>query len=242
MELLRQLFEFLSDPAHWTGSAGIPNRLLQHLGYTGLALLVATAVALPVGLLIGHTGKGAFLAINAGNAARSLPTLGVLILVVLFAGLGITPVLIALVALAIPPILTATYAGVRNVEPDITDAARGMGMTERQVLVRAELPVALPLILSGMRSATLQVVATATVAAYVALGGLGRFLIDGLAVRDYSEMFAGAVLVALLAILLDLAWAGVQRLIVSDGLTGRVRRLAVTPQTPSEEPILEHTR
>jgi osmoprotectant transport system permease protein len=237
MNILDQLIEFLSDPAHWSGPAGIPTRLLEHLQYTGLALLVATAIALPVGLIIGHTGKGAFLAINAANAARSLPTLGLLTLVVLIAGIGITPVLVALVALAIPPILTATYAGIRSVEPEITDAARGMGMKEHQVLLKAELPVAMPLVISGLRSATLQVVATATIAAFVALGGLGRFLIDGLAVLDYSEMLAGAVLVALLAIVLDGVFAVLRRLVVSDGLTGRVRRAT----TATEELAVETT-
>jgi len=232
-----QLIDFLSDSAHWSGPAGIPTRLLEHLQYTGLALAIAAAIALPVGLLIGHTGKGAFLAINAANAARSLPTLGLLTLIVLIAGLGITPVLVALVALAIPPILTATYAGIRNVDPEITDAARGMGMRELQVLLRAELPVAMPLVISGLRSATLQIVSTATVAAFVALGGLGRFLIDGLANQDYSEMLAGAMLVALLAIVLDLVFAVLRRYVVSDGLTGRVRRAA----RASEELAVEAT-
>ena len=214
---------YLTDPAHWNGPAGIPTRLLEHTEYTLIALAVAAAIALPLGLLIGHTGRGSFLVINLGNAARSLPTLGVLILVVLLTSVGFIPVLVALVALAIPPILTATYAGIRSVDRDITDAARGMGMTPPQVLFRAEVPVALPVVVSGLRSAALQVVATATVAAYVALGGLGRFVIDGLAVHDYGQMLAGAVRVAVLAIAFDLALAGVQRLIVSPGVTGRFR-------------------
>jgi osmoprotectant transport system permease protein len=215
------LLEFLSDPAHWSGPSGIPTRLLEHVWYTLLTLGIATAIALPVGLLIGHTNRGAFLAINLGNAARSLPTLGVLILVVLATGIGFTPVLVALVALAIPPVLTATYAGVRAVDPQIVDAARGMGMRAHQVLFRAEVPVALPVIMSGVRSAALQVVATATIAAYVALGGLGRFVIDGLAVRSYAEMLTGALFVALLAITLDLVLAALQRAVVSPGVTGR---------------------
>jgi osmoprotectant transport system permease protein len=215
--------EFLSDPAHWTGPSGIPVRMLEHTWYTVLALALAAVIALPVGLLIGHTNRGAFFAINLGNAARSLPTLGVLIIVVLSTGIGLTPVLVALVALAIPPILTATYAGIRAVDPQIVDAARGMGMSPRQILFRAEVPVALPVIMSGLRSAALQVVATATIAAYVALGGLGRFVIDGLAVRSYGEMLTGAVLVAFLAITFDLVLAAVQRLAVSPGLTGRIR-------------------
>jgi osmoprotectant transport system permease protein len=216
-------WQFLSDPAHWTGPSGIPVRVLEHLWYTGLTLAIAVGIALPVGLLIGHTNRAAFLVINLGNAARSLPTLGVLIIVVLTTGLGLTPVLVALVALAVPPILTATYAGIRAVDPLVVDAARGMGMTPPQVLFRAEVPVALPVIMSGLRSAALQVIATATIAAYVALGGLGRFVIDGLSVRSYGEMVTGAVLVALLAITVDAALAAVQRLIVSPGVSGRFR-------------------
>lgn len=235
--MLADLLSFLTDPAHWQGSTGIPVRLLEHLEYTFAALALAAAIAVPVGLLIGHTGRGAYLAINAGNAARSLPTLGLLTLVVLLAGIGRTPVLVALVALAIPPILTATHAGIQGVDRAVTDAARGMGMRERAILLRVEIPVALPLIFSGLRSATLQVVATATVAAYVALGGLGRFLIDGLAVRDYSEMLAGAVMVALLAISLEAVYAGIQRLVVSDGVTGRVRGT-----TPSGAPAPASTQ
>jgi osmoprotectant transport system permease protein len=232
------LLDFLSDPAHWSGPSGIPTRLLEHVRYTLLALGIATAIALPVGLLIGHTNRGAFLAINLGNAARSLPTLGVLILVVLATGLGFTPVLVALVALAIPPVLTATYAGVRAVDPQIVDAARGMGMRAHQVLFRAEVPVALPVIMSGVRSAALQVVATATIAAYVALGGLGRFVIDGLAVHSYAEMLTGALFVALLAITLDLVLAALQRAVVSPGVTGRfpatsIPAVSMKPQSES---------
>jgi osmoprotectant transport system permease protein len=232
------LLEFLSDPAHWSGPSGIPTRLLEHVWYTLLALGIATGIALPVGLLIGHTNRGAFLAINLGNAARSLPTLGVLILVVLATGIGFTPVLVALVALAIPPVLTATYAGLRAVDPQIVDAARGMGMRTHQVLFRAEVPVALPVIMSGVRSAALQVVATATIAAYVALGGLGRFVIDGLAVRSYAEMLTGALFVALLAITLDLVLAALQRAVVSPGVTGRfpatsIPAVSLKPQSES---------
>jgi osmoprotectant transport system permease protein len=220
-------WQFLSDPAHWTGPSGIPVRVLEHLWYTALTLAIAVGIALPIGLLIGHTNRAAFLVINLGNAARSLPTLGVLIIVVLTTGLGLTPALVALVALAVPPILTATYAGIRAVDPLVVDAARGMGMTPPQVLFRAEVPVALPVIMSGLRSATLQVIATATIAAYVALGGLGRFVIDGLSVRSYGEMVTGAVLVALLAITVDAALAAVQRLIVSPGVSGRFRGMSL---------------
>jgi osmoprotectant transport system permease protein len=215
---------YLFDAAHWDpDTAGsFPQLLLSHLGYVALALLIGTVIALPIGLYIGHTGRGAFLAINAGNAGRSLPTLGLLMLMVTLLGLGLTPVLIALTVLVIPPILTSAYAGMRTLDQQVVDAARGMGMRPWQVLTRVELPMVLPVLMSGVRSATLQVVATATVAAAVGLGGLGRLLIDGLAVNDYSRVLAGAIVVAVLAVVLDLILALAQRWIVSPGLSGRV--------------------
>ncbi len=162
-------------------------------------------IALPIGLRIGHTRRGAFLAINLGNAARALPSLGLLMIAVLLTDdIGFLPVLIALVALGIPPILASTYAGVSGVDPATIDAARGMGMTGREILTKVEIPIALPLIISGLRSATLQIVSTATIAALVSLGGLGRYVVDGLKLRDFPQMFTGALLVALLAIVLDL--------------------------------------
>ncbi len=226
MSQLRGLFSYLGNGANWSGTFGIPHRLLEHLQYISIALLIAAALAIPLGLLIGHTGRGAFVAINLGNAARALPTLGLLTIVVLLIGLGLTPVLVALVVLAVPPLLTSTYAGIQAVDPMVTDAARCMGMTEWRILRRVEVPLALPLIMAGLRSAVLQVVATATIAAYVALGGLGRLLIDGLANRDYHEVLAGAFLVALLAIFLDLVLLGVQRVIVSPGISGRLTKSA----------------
>lgn len=214
---------YLLDPTHWelTGPSSIPQLILDHLGYTGLSLLIGFVIAFPIGLLIGHTGRGAFFAINAGNAGRSLPTLGFLFLLVTLMGLGRPPVYIVLVVLVIPPLLTSTYAGLRSVDRSAVDAARGMGMRESQILFRVELPMALPVIFGGIRSATLQVVATATVAAWVGLSGLGRLLRTGLSVNDYSQVLAGAVVVAVLAIVLDLLLALVQRYVVSPGLSGR---------------------
>jgi osmoprotectant transport system permease protein len=216
---------YLFDAANWdpTAAGSIPQLILSHLWYVALALLIGTAIALPIGLWIGHTGRGSFLAINAGNAGRSLPTLGLLMLMVTLLGLGLTPVLIALTVLAIPPILTSAYAGIRNLDPRVVDAARGIGMRPWQVLTQVELPMALPVLMSGFRSAALQVVATATVAAAVGLGGLGRLLIDGLSVNDYSRVLAGAIVVAVLAVALDLVLALVQRWIVSPGLSGRAK-------------------
>jgi osmoprotectant transport system permease protein len=213
----------------WSNAEGFPQRILEHLGYTGLALAIALVIAFPVGLLIGHTGRGSFLAINAGNAGRALPTLGVLLLVVTLAGTGLIPVTVALVLLAIPPILTTTYAGVAAVPHATVDAARGIGMREGLIATRVELPIALPVVIGGIRNAALQVISTATIAAYVGLGGLGRFLFDGLALQDYPQIVGGSIVVALLAVAVDLLLAGVQRLLVSPGVTGRADRAGNLP-------------
>jgi osmoprotectant transport system permease protein len=167
---------------------------------------------------VGHTGRGGFLVVGSANALRALPTLGVLILLVTPFGLSIIGPLIALVVLAVPPLLAGTYAGVRNVDPAVVDAARGMGMRGGEVLWRVELPNALPLIIGGVRSAVLQVISTATIAAYVGLGGLGRYIFDGLAQRDFPQMIGGSLLVALLAIVVDLLLAALQKVVVSPGL------------------------
>ena len=230
------ILSFLLDPENWSGSTGIPARLVEHLGYTVLTLVIALLIAIPVGAWIGHTGRGGFVVVGLANGLRALPTLGLLVLIVGATGLGLLGPIAALVILAVPPILAGTYAGVRNVDAAVVDAARGMGMRGREVLFGVELPNALPLIIGGVRSAVLQVVSTATIAAYVALGGLGRYIIDGLAVRDFPQMVAGSVLVALLAIVADLLLAGLQRLLVSPGLraapTASRRLRLVSSQNP----------
>ena len=198
------LFAYLSDPANWQGPDGIWHLLLQQLGYTVASVTIAAAIAIPVGIFIGHTGRGSFLVIGLSNAARAIPTLGLLVLVVLLLGTGIGPIIGVLAILALPSILTATAAGVRGADHEAVHAARALGMSPQQVVSKVEWPLALPLVISGLRSATLQVVATATVAAYSSGEGLGRLLITGNATRNYSEMFAGAFLVAVLAIALDL--------------------------------------
>jgi osmoprotectant transport system permease protein len=185
VNLIGLAWHWFVQATQWHGTDGIPNRLLEHLGYSGLALGLAALLALPAGLLIGHTGRGGFLVVNSANAARSLPTLGLVILLAITVSIGVTPVIVALVALAIPPILVNTYEGVRQVDRELTWSARGMGMTSLQVLLRVELPSALPLVLLGLRTAAIQTVSTATVAAYVGLGGLGRYIIDGLARRGF---------------------------------------------------------
>ena len=212
LDLLSQLAGWFSNPAQWSGPDGITQRLLEHLQYSLLSTVVAAVIALPIGLLIGHTGRGAFLAINISGFGRALPTVGVVILVFLVSGLSLIPVYVALVALAVPGIVTNTYAGMTAIEPEIKDAARGMGMTGLQMLWRVEVPLAAPLITTGLRIAAVQVVATATIAAYISFGGLGRYLFDGLAQRDMAQVLGGAVLVASLAIVIDLFVGGLQRL------------------------------
>lgn len=206
------LFEYLLDPANWNlSSDGILTRIGQHLLFTVVAIAIAAVIAIPLGILIGHTGKGNFAVIGVSNAARSIPTLGLLVLVVLLIGTDPIGVLIPLVILALPPILTATAAGVRGADADAVHAARALGMSPLQVVGRIEGPLALPLVISGLRSASLQVVATATVAAYATAGGLGRLVLDGQkqGPGGYPQMFAGAILVAVLAIVLDGILGGV---------------------------------
>lgn len=218
MSLFGAALAWLTDPENWSGTGGIPARILEHLTYSGMTLAVALAVAVPLGLWVGHTGRGSGVVVGLAGALRALPTLGLLTLFTLLLGLGLVPPIIALVLLAIPPILSGTYAGVANVSPALKDAGAAMGMTGGQVLTRVEVPNALPVILGGIRNAALQVVATVTVVAYINLGGLGRYLIDGLAVRDYDRMLGSVVLVAVLALAVDAVLALVQRLSTSPGL------------------------
>ena len=235
--MIAGILDWLSDPVNWSGSEGIPHRLFEHVWYSALALVIAALIAIPVGLAIGHTGRGRFFVVNIAGAARAIPSLGLLFLMVLwlFSKLKdeaafIVPTIIVLVVLAIPPIMSGAYAGVEGVDPAARDAAKGMGMTGGQVLSKVEVPNALPLIFSGFRSATLQVIATATLAAVIGAGGLGRYLIDGQKVLDYAQMSGGAVLVAVLALATDGVLALVQRYAVSPGLTGRIAGRGNTPK------------
>jgi osmoprotectant transport system permease protein len=218
MNILRLVANWFTQPAQWSGPDGIPNRVGEHLYYSLLALLIAALLALPLGLLVGHTGRAAFAVVNSGNAARSLPTLGLVGLTVTVFGIGLTPTLLPLIALAIPPILVNTYAGIRQVDAEVRDAAKGMGMSGWQVLFRVEVPAALPLIILGLRTAAIQIVSTATIAAYVGLGGLGRYIFDGLARREYEVMVGGAILAVLLALLTEAAFTLAGRALVSPGV------------------------
>lgn len=234
--MINDIAKWLSASAHWHGADGVPTHLKEHLQYSLIALVIAAAIAVPLGLLIGHTGRGGFIVVAIANSFRALPTVGLLTFFVILISphihsTGQAPYLlpseIVLILLAIPSMLTNTYAGVDAVDPAVRDAARGMGMRGSEVLWRVELPNALPLIFSGIRSSFLQVIATATVTAYVALGGLGRYLIDGLAQQDYPQMASGAVLVAVLALAIDFLLALIQRYAVSRGITGRYSRKVV---------------
>ncbi len=241
---MRLIWEWLAEPANWAGSDGIWARLAEHLLYSAVTILLAALIAVPAGLWIGHSGRGRTLVINLANGVRSVPTLGLLFAAVLLVGphlhgdiAFVVPAIFVLVVLAVPPILAGAYAGVEAVDPGARDAARGMGMRSIQVLTQVEVPCALPLLFSGLRSATLQVIATATIAASVGVGGLGRFLIDGQAYRDYGQMAGGALLVAVLAMLIDLLFVLVQILVVSPGLRSapswRPRRRSLLIEDPT---------
>ncbi len=229
--MIGSVWQWLTDGENWSGDSGIGQQILAHLQYSTVALVLAALIAVPLGMYVGHTGRGRVVAVNLVGAFRAIPTLGVLFIAVLLLLPRLSgdlafvwPSLIVLVLLAIPPVLSGVYAGIQQVDADARDAARGMGMVGWQVLLKVELPCALPLIFSGLRSAMLQIIATATIAAVVSLEGLGRFLIDGLAFREYEQMAGGAVLVALLALTVDLLLAGIQKLAVSPGLSGASSR------------------
>jgi osmoprotectant transport system permease protein len=224
MSFLIYAWNWLRQPAQWQGADAIPARILEQLGYAGLALLIAAVIALPLGVAIGHTGRGAFLAVSLTSAWRSVPTLGLLVLLVVVLGFSALTWLVPLVVLGIPPILVNTYEGVAGVDPDLRDAAAGVGMTRWQQVLQVEVPVALPLIIVGLRTAAIFIVSTATIAAYIGLGGLGRYIFDGLANNNYGEVAGGAVLVVLLALAVLLLSALVRRLAVPAGLRTQERR------------------
>jgi len=232
MEFLGEVAAWFADPASWEGRNSIPLRLWEHVSLSVTALAMGMLIALPIGLAIGHSGRGARAAVAITNIGRAIPSLGWLgmvlpITLVLFerGGLGFLPALIALVALAIPPIVTNTYAGLREVDRELIDAARGMGMRESRILAAVEVPIALPVILAGIRSSAVQVVATATLAAVVAGGTLGDFILQGIFVRDLPRVFGAALMVAALALATEGLFALLQRLATSPGLrAGEVGR------------------
>jgi osmoprotectant transport system permease protein len=227
VNLVNATVAWFTDPAQWSGQFGIPNRLLEHVLIASISLAIAVLIALPAGLAIGHTGRGAALAASLANLGRSLPSLAVIaiaipvtVLVDPVLGGTVLPTLVAMVVLALPPILVNTYTGIAEVDRDLVEAGRGMGMREREILVGIELPVALPVVLGGIRSAAVQIVATATLGAIFGSGGLGRFIVDGLAQNDDGQVYGGVLLVAALAIATEVAIGLLERLARSPGLAG----------------------
>lgn len=237
---LMNVLEWLTSADNWSGSDGIPAQVGYHLLYSAIALIVALLIAVPLGIYIGYTGRGERVVAGLANAFRALPTLGLMVFLFLLlspviAGnlVYLVPVIIVLVLLAVPPILTGTYSGIQNADPDAVGAARGMGYTKVQILRHVQLPCGLPLLLSGIRSATLQIVSTATVAAFLGLRGLGRFIIDGRAQGDFSQMAGGAIVVAVLALALEIGFVVLARFAISPGLSRRAAVVRTKGKTPT---------
>jgi len=223
MDFLGEVFDWFTVSENWSGNTGIPNRLWEHIQLCTIALIIAGVMALPPAIALGHVRRGGFLAVSAVNIGRAVPSFGIVALALpitikLGLGLGFAPTLIALIALAVPPMFTNSYTGIRDVDPALVEAARGMGMTGSQSLRSIEIPAASPLILAAVRISAVQVVATATLGALVAWGGLGRFIIDGFAQGDEAEVFAGGLLVALLAVATELVFGFFERRLVPKGL------------------------
>lgn len=225
MSLLSDTAVWLGDLAHYRGADGVPHRLAEHLALTGTAVGVAALVALPFGLLLGHLRRGGTLVTALANASRAVPTLGVLIVFSGIAAIGIgNPAAVyALTLFAVPPILVNTYVGIAGVDAEVVEAARGMGMSSWRVLLSVELPLGLGLVVAGLRTAVVQVVATATLAAYVGGGGLGTFINNGYGLRDYPQVLGGAVWVAGLALVAELVLAGLQRAVTPPPLRAATR-------------------
>lgn len=235
MNVLTDALGWLTTAENWEGNSGIPNRFVEHIQYSLAAVVVAVLVALPIALVLGHARRFGTAAINIGNLGRAVPSFAILLIAQTVWGLDELPVagpitvFVALVALGIPPILINAYTGMAEVPDSVREAAAAMGFTPSQQVLRAELPVALPLILAGIRTSTVQIIATATLGAVVGAGGLGRYIIDGLSTRDFAEVMGGALLIAALAIVTELGFALLQRVSISPGLR---RRASAVPSMP----------
>ncbi|WP_328875655.1 ABC transporter permease subunit [Streptomyces sp. NBC_00287] len=214
MNTLADAWDWLTDSAHWAGEDGIWQRLLEHLVLTVVCLLISCLIALPVAVVLGHLGKGGALAVNISNIGRAVPTFAVLVLLLLtpVGRWGEGPTVVALVLFAVPPLLTNAYVGMREVDRSVVRAARGMGMTGRQVMFHVELPLSLPLLLTGVRIAAVQLVATATIAALAGGGGLGRIITAGFNLASTPQVVAGAVLVAAFALVVEGVFEVAERL------------------------------
>jgi osmoprotectant transport system permease protein len=230
MNTINGIVDWFSDPSHWHGSDGVPVRFVQHIELSAVALAISIALALPLALWLGHVKKGGFLAINVTNVGRAVPTFAVLTLLALTSlGISNLSVVLALVLFGIPPVLTNAYVGIREVDQQTVEAARGMGMTALQQLRRVELPLAVLLVLNGVRLAAVQIVATTTIASLVAGPGLGRIIQEGFATQDQPELESGALLVVVLALLVEGGFAWLQR-----GVDPVRRARRRTPKPPSD--------
>lgn len=230
MSFIGQVLQWLLSASHWQGDGGIPHRMEEHVLMSAASLAAAMVIALPVGILIGHIGRGGALAINLSNVGRAVPSFALLVIAVELVGIGAVPAFVALVALGVPPIVTNSYLGMREVDHDVREAAKGMGMRDYIVLWRVELPIAIPFIMAGIRTSAVNIVATATLAALVAWGGLGRFIVDGLGQQNYPMLYAGAILVAALSLIVEFSLGGIQRLVTPAGLRS-------SKSTRKEEPL-----
>ena len=218
MMLIRDAFAWIGDSNHYGGTNGIDVRILQHLRISLTIMVIASVIAIPLGFFIGHTGRGRRTVVVVSGGLRALPTLGLITIIALRVGIGIEAPLIALVVLAIPSILAGAYTGFEAVDRQTLEAARAVGMTEWQIVHKVEVPLGSVLLLGGLRSAALQVVATVTLADYVGGGGLGRFIFRGLKTDDYAQMLAGSLLVVALAVLSEALFAAIQRFAVPPGV------------------------
>jgi len=233
---LSKMGDYLTSSSSWHGSEGIPILLGQHLALTGISVLIAFVLAVPLGVWLGHLGRGGGLATGVSNIARAVPTFAILVLLAIGpVGINNKAVIIALVLFALAPLLTTSYVGVSEVDSDVQESARGMGMSQGQVLRRVELPLAVPVLMSGVRISSVQVIATATVAALIGGGGLGRLIVDGFETQDTGQLLTGALLVAVLALAVDLVFAVLQKQL--DPLR-RVRRKTLRV-IDGDEPVTE---
>lgn len=220
-------FRWLFEPSHWWGDDGLLRRLGEHAWYSLLSLAIAVAIAVPIGALIGHTGRGRFFAASTTNVMRAIPTIGVVTLLYRWRGVSLVPIVVALAVLAIPPIMLNVSAGIDAVDGQVRDAARGMGLTRWQVLTRVELPCALPFSLAGIRSAANQVIATATIAGFRGLGGLGRYIFSGYGTQHYDVVYGATIAIIGLVLLVEVMFVAIQRVVVPAGLRRSLPRSRV---------------
>ncbi len=225
MDLFLDAIAWLLSPEQYRGEGSLPQRTLEHLSYTAGATLIATLIAVPIGYFIGHTGRGGTWVVGITGAARALPSFGVILLLVLLLGVSerVTASVLALVLLGIPPLMAGAYAGMQQIPRETIDAARSQGMTEWQIIRKVEIPLSLPLVLGGLRGAVLQIVATATLVAYVGLGGLGYDILQGIPLRRFDQTIGAALVIVVVAITLDGALAAATRWVTPRGVvSGRL--------------------